>query len=208
MKKVDSKINPEELREQIKSGKTYKQLMEHFDCSKSCIKRHRIKYKIRERVKTNNKRQFDVELLKRLYIKERFTIKELAAFFKCHPIYMAIRLGEYGIKKAPDGLFESDIEEMKKLYLEDGWTSKRISEHFGCSHKTVRQFFWIYGIKKGVCEEIEVDKDLLKKLYVEDKMLLKDIAKIMGHKANILGIKAKKFGFKKLRKELSKNKKD
>jgi len=102
------------------------------------------------------KDQFTPEDLRRLYVTERKTMKEIAEMYSVNPVTVSKWLRRYSIpveQAWERRAVQLDANELKRLYVDEGWTLNRIAKHFSCSTWTVRWNFRRNEIPvRGICE--------------------------------------------------------
>ena len=139
----------------------------------------------------------DRDTLKRLYLKEKRSLHEIARMFGCSYFCVHYRSTKYGIKLRPKTWrrkIHLDKTVLKRLCVKEGQSSKKIAEMMSCSHATVLKRCREYGIPlKG--QRVEgITKRQLKKLYVTEGKTIRAIAKDIGCSGELIRRRCKEFG--------------
>ena len=143
------------------------------------------------------KRELDKEALKRLYIKEKRSLRAIAKMYGLLYFNVRYRSIKYGIKLRPRTQRKRrDLTEsvLKRLCVKQGRSSKEVAEMLSCSPATVLKRCKEYSIPlKG--QKVEgLSKALLQKLYVKEGKTIREIAKIVGCSFEPVRKRCKQFG--------------
>ena len=136
-------------------------------------------------------------VLKRLYIVECKSIKEIAEMFSCSYATIRHRCNEYGIKlrgrKKIKGINKALL---KKLYIEKGKTTREIAQIIGCSYEGIRRSCKQLGIplRNPGSKKLEIDESTLRRLYIKEGKNLTKIAEIFDCAVGTISKKVKRFG--------------
>jgi hypothetical protein len=112
------------------------------------------------------------ETLKKLYIKEKKTVREIAEMHDCPDALVRYRLRKCGIRKIP--ILPRRIVLKKSLlqefYIKDGKSTREIAKSLACSPETVRQRCKEHEIevRPQGGRTIGLDKPILQRLYVKE----------------------------------------
>lgn len=139
----------------------------------------------------------DRDTLKRLYLKEKRSLHEIARMFACSYFCVHYRSMKYGITLRPKTWrrkIHLDKSMLKRLCVNEGQSSKKVAEILSCSHATVLKRCREYGIPlKG--QRVEgITKAQLKKLYVTEGKTIRAIAKDIGCSGELIRRRCKEFG--------------
>jgi transposase len=139
----------------------------------------------------------DRDTLKRLYLKEKRSLHEIARMYGCSYFCVHYRSTKYGIKLRPKTWrrkIHLDKSVLQRLCVKEGQSSKKIAETMSCSHATVLKRCKEYGIPlKG--QRVEgITKTQLKKLYVTEGKTIRAIAKDIGCSGELIRRRCKEFG--------------
>lgn len=142
-------------------------------------------------------KDLDTETLKRLYLKEKRSTRDIAQILGWSPTKVRYRCIKYGIKLRPN-TWNSKINLKKSvlmnLYVKENKSSKEIAEIFSCSSTTILKRFKEYDIPLRSRRVEGLTKPLLQKLYLKEGKTTRGIAKIMGCSGDVIRKRCKKFG--------------
>jgi len=127
--------------------------------------------------------ELNKEALKRLYITEKRTLREIAKMFGCSNTLIRYRCLKYGIRLRSKGrkIFKIRKSVLQRLYVDEGRSLKNIGEILSCSSYTISNRCKQYGIYLVNRKKIkELNKPLLQKLYTMEGKTVREIAKIIG----------------------------
>ena len=142
-------------------------------------------------------KDLDEDTLKRLYLKEKMSIREIAQMLGWSPSTVRYRCIKYGIKLRPSTWNRKvNIKKsvLMRLYVKENKSIREVAEILSCSRTTLRKRCKEHAIPLRSQKVEGLTKPLLHKLYVKEGKTTRDIAKIMGCSANPIRIKCKKFG--------------
>jgi transposase len=152
-----------------------------------------------KKVKGNSEmiKALDRGTLKRLYLKEKRSLHEIARMFGCSYFCVHYRSMKYGIKLRPKTWrrkIHLDKSVLKRLCVKEGQSSKKVADMLSCSNATVLKRCREYGIPlKG--QRVEgITKAQLKKLYVKEGKTIRAIAKDIGCSGELIRRRCKQFG--------------
>ena len=142
-------------------------------------------------------KDLDKETLKRLYLKEKKAIREIARISRCSPTRVRYRCIKYGIELRPNIWHKKN--NLKKsvfmrLYVKEKKSTKEVAGILSCSPTTVITRCKEYDIPIRGQRVEGLTKPLLQKLYVKQGKTTREIAEIMGCSGEEIRIKCKKFG--------------
>jgi transposase len=167
----------------------------------------------------------DRNTLKRLYLKEKRSLHEIARMFGCSYFCVHYRSMKYGIKLRPktaDMLSCSNATvlkrcreygiplkgqrvegitkaQLKKLYVKEGKTIRAIAKDIGCSGELIRRRCKQFGIslRNPGTKKLQIDEFTLRRLYVKEGMSMTSIAERFACSVSSIYQRIKLFGLKK-----------
>jgi transposase len=135
--------------------------------------------------------------LKRLYLKEKRSIREIAQMSGWSAAGVRYRCIKYGIQLRPN-TWNRKINIKKsvlmRLYVKENKSVKEVAEILSCSLATVVKRCKEHDIPLRDQRVEGLTKPLLQKLYVKEGKTTRAIAKIMGCSATPIRIKCMEFG--------------
>jgi len=192
----------------------YKQLTNHFNCSRSTISYWLRKYKIKIRNSSqtmklfvNRPEKISRKELYDLYVIQKTNPSKIAKKHNCKYDTIIRKLRKYGFsnKFSKGKKVEISKKELIKLYLNKKLTTYDIAEKLGCCQATVWKRLKIYNIKRrnphDNCYYNIPSKKLLKKLYISQKLSNWEIERKYGYSRSTVYRKLKEYGFIKSRAE-------
>ena len=142
-------------------------------------------------------KDLDKKTLKRLYLKEKRSIREIAQMSRCSPTQVRYRCIKYGIKLRPN-TWNRKINIKKsvlmRLYVKENKSIAEVAEILSCSRTTLLKRCKEYDIPLRSQTLEGLTKLLLQKLYIKEGKTTRDIAKIMGCSGDVIRRRCKKFG--------------
>ena len=158
-------ISKEDLRDLYwNKSMSQKAIAKKFDTTKSAIRHRMKKYGIKTR--KNNKRPEDKEL-KRFFLKEGLSEKEIATIYKAHPRTVRCWLSDCGLIK--NNLVQVSKKELIELYWDEGLMQKEIAYRLNCSEITVLRKMKKYNIKTRGGYRIHKEfVDIIKNKYKDE----------------------------------------
>ena len=142
-------------------------------------------------------KELDKETLKRLYLKEKRSTREIAQMSGCSPTKVRYRCIKYGIKlRANTWNRKINLKKslLMRLYVHENKSLKKVAEILSCSSETVIKRCREHGILLRSQRIEGITKPLLRQFYLKEGKTTRDIAKIMGCSANLIRIKCKQLG--------------
>lgn len=138
----------------------------------------------------------DRATLKRLYIREKRSLHEIARMFDCSYFCVHYRSLKYGIPLRPKTWrrkIHIDKSVLQRLCVQEGLSSKKIAALLPCSHATVLKRCKEYGIPlKG--QRVEgITKAQLTKLYLKEGKTIREIAQEIGCSGELIRRRCKQF---------------
>jgi DNA-binding CsgD family transcriptional regulator len=118
--------------------------------------------------------------LKRLYEKEKRSLRNIAKILGCSNSSVRYRSIKYGIKLRSNKKIDLNKSVLQRLYVKEGKSSKEVAEVLSCSYGTVLNRCKEYGIPAKSKRIKGLSKALLHKLYVKEGKTTREIAKILG----------------------------
>jgi DNA-binding CsgD family transcriptional regulator len=142
-------------------------------------------------------KDLDKETLKRLYLKEKRSTRDIAQMSGCSPTKVRYRCIKYGIKLRPN-TWNRKINLKKsvlmRLYVKENKSLRKVAEILSCSSETVLKRCKEHDIPVRSQRVEGLTKLLLRKFYLKEGKTTREIAIILGCSANLIRIKCKKFG--------------
>lgn len=136
-----------------------------------------MKVKLRNREEYKNYLSLDKEEIKRLYLKENKSSKEIAEIFGCCDETITKRLKSIGVN-LKGGKKQLDNEEIKRLYLTENKSCCKIAKIFNVCPSTIIRILNNMGIKTPL-NRIGINKDKIKELYLSGESSI-SISKILN----------------------------
>lgn len=127
------------------------EIAERFDCSQTIISYWLREFDLDSGKVTKPKPWRDEEVLRRLYVKQRLTMAEVADTLKCSRQAVEEWIHCHGIEtrsrnpETPEEL--TDRETLRELYVEDGMSTYQISNSLDCAPSTVFDWLQEHGIE-------------------------------------------------------------
>ncbi|WP_251422504.1 helix-turn-helix domain-containing protein [Veillonella agrestimuris] len=119
------------------------------------------------------------EVLELLYVKEKWTLRDIASYFGCSVDTIVRRMESYDIERRKT---KKDIskEELCRTYYDNKGHIQSVADSLGVSMSTVTNRLREYGLyRKPVFKQSVVDPERIQKAY-ESGNSTTDIAKMMG----------------------------
>jgi DNA-binding CsgD family transcriptional regulator len=142
-------------------------------------------------------KDLDKETLKRLYLKEKRSIREIAQMARCSPTKVRYRCIKYGIKLRSN-TWNKKINIKKsvlmRLYVKENKSFKEVADILSCSRTTVLTRCREHGIPLRSNRIEGLTKSLLHKLYIKEGKTTRDIAIIMGCSGDLIRRRCKRLG--------------
>jgi len=142
-------------------------------------------------------KDLDKAMLKRLYLKEKRSTREIAQMSGCSPTKVRYRCIKYGIELRPN-TWHRKINIKKSvlmgLYVKENKSLKEVAEILSCSSAIVVKRCKEHGIPLRSQYLKGLTKPLLQKLYVKEGKTTREIADMVGCSGNLIRLKCKKFG--------------
>jgi transposase len=139
----------------------------------------------------------DKATLKRMYLKEKRSIREIAQMSGWSPSLVRYKCIKYGIKLRVN-TWNRKVNLKKsvlmRLYVKENKSVKEVAEILSCSLSTVVKRCNEHGIPLRSQRVEGLTKPLLQKLYVKEGKTTREIAKIIGCSAYPILAKCKAFG--------------
>ncbi len=184
----------------IKEKRSLRAIAKMYGLSPSTVHYRSIKYGIKLRENIGLKRiALKKSVLKKLYVKEGRSSKEVAEMLSCSPATVLKRCKEYGIPlriKRTEGLSKALLQ---KLYVKEGKTLREIAKIQGCSFEPVRKRCKQFGIplRKPGSKILGINELALGRLYIKEDKSIPEIAKILDCSVGLIYKRVKQFGLKK-----------
>ena len=134
------------------------------------------------------------ETLKRLYEKEKRSLRDIAKILGCSHSSVRYRSKKYGLKLRPKKRIDLNKSVFKRLYVKEGKSSKEVAKILSCSYGTVLRKCKEYGISLGGKWITRLSKALLQKLYVKEGKTTREIAKTLGCSFDTVRVRCKELG--------------
>ena len=144
-----------------------------------------------EVVRRSERRKLDVGEIRRLYVDEGWTHRQIARHFGVSTWTVRSRLKRLGISPPPPTI---DAETVRKLYVDDKWPPTRIAEHLNVSASGVRYRLESQGLLKVKTRPPEPDLELIRVLYVDEGWSLMRLAHRLGVSTWLVEDRLKKAG--------------
>jgi DNA-binding CsgD family transcriptional regulator len=140
-------------------------------------------------------KELDKKTLRRLYITEKRSIRDIAKMYGCSYFAIRYRCIKYGIKLRPVSSWRIRIDKsvLKRLYAKDNKSSKEIADILSCSSATILKRFKEYSIPLRNQRIKGITKPLLKKFYLKEGKTIREIAEIMGCSGEVIRKRCKQF---------------
>lgn len=181
----------------VKEGKPAYAIAKMFGFTTMTVWARCKKYGIKTRPRGGRIIKIKKSVLKKLYIKESKSLKEVAELLSCSPSTVVNRCRQYGIEirgiKRVKGLEKSILQ---KLYVEEKKSTTEIARMYGCSCKTVKMRCREYGIKlRSKSRAIKrLNKSALQRLYVREKKSINEIARMFSLHPYTVRMKCNQYG--------------
>ena len=136
------------------------------------------------------------ETLRRLYIKEKRPLRDIAEMLGCSYTIVRHRCIKYRIRLRPKNRKRINLKKsvLMRLYVKEKKTAKKVAEMFSCSSTTVIKRCKEYGIPIRDKKIKGLTKTLLRKLYVKEGKTTREIARSVGCSAYLIETRCKQFG--------------
>ena len=167
----------------LNENKSCRAIAKITGCSYSSVVRRCRKYGIILRTSRHEKIKIDRAVLRKLYVKERKTVDEIAAILSCNPTTILRRLNEHKIPVRRNRIEGLTKQLIQKLYLKEGRSTREIGKLLGCSRFPVESRCRKHGIplrNPGGNQRIEINEEMLRTLYIKDGRSVEQIAKRVG----------------------------
>ena len=134
------------------------------------------------------------ETLKRLYITEQKSLREIANMFGRSYTFAHHRCRKYKVKLRPSRIRIKGLNKpvLRKLRFKEGKSFNKIAEMFSCSHMTVRDRCREYDI--ALKKKDRLSRKVLQQLYVKNGKTIREIAEILGCSREKVRLGCKQFG--------------
>ena len=181
----------------IKEKRSLRAIAKMYSLSYSTVRYRNIKYGIKIRENTGLKKiDLNKSVLKKLYVKEGRSSKEVAEMLSCSPATVLKRCKEYNIPlkcQKVEGLSKALLQ---KLYVKEGKTMREIAKIQGCSFEPVRKRCKQFGIplRNPGSKKVKIDESTLRRLYVKEGKSIPEIAKAFNCGVSTVSKKVKQFG--------------
>jgi DNA-binding CsgD family transcriptional regulator len=133
-------------------------------CSSTKVRYRCIKYGIKLRPKTRRRTlHLDKSILKRLYVEEGKSLKEVAETLSCSPGTVRNRCNEYGIQLRTQRMKKISQPLLQRLYVKEGKTTREVGNALGCSFELVRKKCHEFGIpvRNRRINKSEIEQEIL-----------------------------------------------
>ena len=184
----------------LKEKKSVRDIAKISRCSPTKVRYRCIKYGIKLRVSTWNRRiNLKKSDLVKLYVKEGKSPKEVAEILSCSSMTVIKRCKEYGIPLRSQKIEGITKPLLHKLYIKEGKTTREIAKKLGCSSNLVRISCHEFGIplRNPGPKKIQINELVLKKLFVKEGKSIAEIAKTFSCSYGIILHRIKRLGLKK-----------
>ncbi len=184
----------------IKEKRSLRAIAKMYGLSPTTVRYRSIKYGIKLRENIGLKRvALKKSVLKKLYVKEGRSSKEVAEMLSCSPATVLKRCKEYNIPlkcQKVEGLSKALLQ---KMYVKEGKTLREIAKIQGCSFEPVRRRCKQFGIplRNPGSKKVKLDKSTLRRLYVKEGKSMAEIAKAFNCVGSTVSQKVKQFGLNK-----------
>lgn len=126
--------------------------------------------------------ELNKETLKRLYVVEQKSLREIAKIYGCSAFRIRYRCLKYRIKLRPKSekrvLLKKSV--LQRLYVQENKSPREIAQIFTCTPDTVHRRLRQYGIPLKAKKSKGITKSLLHKLYIKEGKTTREIAQIIG----------------------------
>ncbi len=184
----------------IKEKRSLRAIAEMYGLAPSTVRYRSIKYGIKLRPQAGSRRiNLNKSVLKKLYVKEGRSSKEVAAMLSCSSLTVLKRCKEYGIPLRAQEIKGLSKALLQKLYVKEGKTIRDIAKIHGCSFEPVRKRCKQFGIplRKPGNRIVQIDESTLRRLYIKEGKSMVEIAKAFNCVVSTVSKKVKQFGLKK-----------
>jgi DNA-binding CsgD family transcriptional regulator len=197
---MEKELDKEALtRLYLKEKRSLREIATMYGLAPSTVRYRNIKYGIKLRPQAwSRKINLNKSVLKKLYVKEGRSSKEVAEMLSCSPLTVLKRCKEYGIPLRGQSIKLSKTL-LQKLYVKEGKTIREIAKIQGCSFEPVRRKCKQFGIplRKPGSKIVQIDESILRRLYVKEGKSMAEIAKAFNCVVSTVLKKVKQFGLKK-----------
>ena len=141
-------------------------------------------------------RELDKATLKRLYIKEKKSIRDIAKISRCSPTKVMYRCIKYGIQRRPKNRKKILISKsvLHTLYVKESKSVKEIADILSLGSRIIRNRCREYGIALRGQRIKEITKSLLQELYINEGKTTREIAKKLGCASDVVRRRCHEFG--------------
>ena len=141
----------------------------------------------------------DKETLKRLYVKEGKSLKEIAEILSCSSETVIGRCKEHDIPLRGQRFAGLTKPLLQKLYVKEGKTTREIAEIMGCSGEVIRIKCKMFGVplRNPGTKELQINESTLRKLYVKEGKCMHEIAEVFRCSGSVISGRIKTLGLKK-----------
>ncbi len=181
----------------VKESKPAYAIAKMFGCTTMTVWTRCKKYGIKTRPRGGRIIKIKKSVLKKLYVKDGKSLKEVAEMLSCSPSTVVNRCGQHGIEirgiKRVKGLEKSILQ---KLYVEEKKSTTEIARMYECSCKTVQMRCREYGIKSRSKSRAikQLNKSALQRLYVREGKSLEKIARMFSLHPYTVRMKCEQYG--------------
>jgi transposase len=140
------------------------------------------------------KEELNKETLKRLYVVEQKSLREIAKMFGRSYAFVHHRCKKYRMELRLQGRRVVGLNKsvLQRLCVREGKSAKKIAEMFSCSPITVRNRCREYDI--ALKKKARLSRTVLQQLYVKNGKTIREIAKILGCSREKVRLGCKQFG--------------